>query len=141
MTPEWKLVINLCPKSAFHPRFTCRGQIWQKSVVAKLPIEKSSRIAYKKHDVRDTSELSISPPLNLSRPKFREPCPLLSCARVGLTNQGRIHGGGRWGRSPPQRSEKITSSTIVVNFCADFVGVPVISALFCNQAPSTILIV
>ena len=37
MTPEWKLFINFCPKSAFHPRFTCRGQIWRKSAVAKLP--------------------------------------------------------------------------------------------------------
>jgi len=39
---------------------------------------------------------------------------------------------------PPEKWKKITSSTIVVNFCADFVGVPVISALFSNQAPSTI---
>jgi len=43
MTPEWKLFINLFPKSAFHPRFTCRGQIWRKLAVAKLP-KKSSRI-------------------------------------------------------------------------------------------------
>jgi len=26
MTPEWKLVINFCPNSAFHPRFTCNGE-------------------------------------------------------------------------------------------------------------------
>ena len=39
---------------------------------------------------------------------------------------------------PPEKWKKITSSTTVVNFCADFVGVPVISALFSNQAPSTI---
>ena len=39
---------------------------------------------------------------------------------------------------PPREVEKITSFTIVVNFCAYFVGVPVISALFSNQAPSTI---
>ena len=40
--------------------------------------------------------------------------------------------------APPRKVEKNTSSTTVVNFCADFVGVPVISALFSNQAPSTI---
>jgi len=49
--------------------------------------------------------------------------------------------GGAMGAIPPREVEKNTSSTIVVNSCADFVGVPVISALFCNQAPSTILIV
>jgi len=37
MTPEWKLLINFCPKSAFQPRFTYYGQIWRKSAVAKLP--------------------------------------------------------------------------------------------------------
>ena len=37
MTPEWKLFINFCPKSAFHPWFTCRGQIWRKLAVEKLP--------------------------------------------------------------------------------------------------------
>ena len=36
--------------------------------------------------------------------------------------------------APPREVEKITSSTTVVNFCADFVRVPVISALFSNQA-------
>jgi len=29
--------INFRPKSAFQPRFTCHGQIWRKSAVAKLP--------------------------------------------------------------------------------------------------------
>ena len=48
-------------------------------------------------------------------------------------------GGGDGGDCPPPREvEKNTSSTTVVNFCADFVGVPVISVLFSNQAPSTI---
>ena len=48
-------------------------------------------------------------------------------------------GGGDGGdRPPPREVEKITSTTTVVNFCADFVGVPIISALFSNQAPSTI---
>jgi len=37
MTPEWKVFVNLCPKSALQPRFTCRGQIWRKSAFAKLP--------------------------------------------------------------------------------------------------------
>ena len=46
--------------------------------------------------------------------------------------------GGDAGDRPPREVEKITSSTTVVNFCADFVGVPVISALFSNQALSTI---
>lgn len=46
--------------------------------------------------------------------------------------------GGDGGDGPPEKWKNITSSTIVVNFCADFVGVPVISALFSNQAPSTI---
>jgi len=36
MTHEWKRFINFCPKSAFQPRFTCRGQIWRKSAVEKL---------------------------------------------------------------------------------------------------------
>jgi len=31
MTPEWKRLINFCPKSALHPRYTCRGKIWRKS--------------------------------------------------------------------------------------------------------------
>ena len=48
-------------------------------------------------------------------------------------------GGGDGGDAPPpEKWKKITSSTIVVNVCADFVGVPMISALFSNQAPSTI---
>lgn len=51
---------------------------------------------------------------------------------------GGSTGGDGGDRPPPKEVEKITSSTIVVNFCADFVGVPVISALFSNQAPSTI---
>ena len=63
---------------------------------------------------------------------------LFLCCTLGHF-QGRIHGGGDGGdRPPPREMEKITSSTIVVNVCADFVGVPVISALFSNQAPSTI---
>ena len=37
MTPKWKLFLNLFPKSAFQLRFTCSGQIWRKSAVAKLP--------------------------------------------------------------------------------------------------------
>ena len=49
-------------------------------------------------------------------------------------------GGGDGGDAPPEKWKKITSSTIVVNFYAYFVGVPVISALFSNQAPSTIII-
>ena len=56
---------------------------------------------------------------------------------------GGSTGGGAMGAiaPPPEKWKKITSSTTVVNFCADFVGVPVISALFSNQAPSTINII
>ena len=35
--PWMETFINLCPKSASRPRFTCRGQIWRKSAVATLP--------------------------------------------------------------------------------------------------------
>jgi len=44
--------------------------------------EKSSRIADKKPGVADTFEPPISPPLNRSRPKFRERCRPLTCACV-----------------------------------------------------------
>jgi len=51
-------------------------------------------------------------------------------------SSGGSTGGGAI--APPEKWKKITSSITVVNFCADFVGVPVISALFSNQAPSTL---
>jgi len=50
VTPEWKLFINFCPNSAFHPRFTCHGRIWRKSAVAKLP--KSCLVLPTKKDTR-----------------------------------------------------------------------------------------
>ena len=50
MTLEWKLFINFCPNSAFHPRFTCHGQIWRKSSVAKLP---KSRLVLRT-EIKDT---------------------------------------------------------------------------------------
>ena len=53
MTPEWKLFINFCPNSVFHPRFTCRGRIWRKSAVAKLP-KSHLVLPTKKRCVRDT---------------------------------------------------------------------------------------
>jgi len=53
MTPEWKLFINFCPNSAFHPRFTCRGQIWRKSAVAKL-LKSRLVLLTEKRRVRDT---------------------------------------------------------------------------------------
>ena len=96
MVPEWKLFINLCPKSAFRPQLTCRGQIWQKSAVAKLP---KSRLVLltKKPGVGDTSEPPISPPLSRSRPKFSERCRLLSCACLSrwswLTTVCRTYSG------------------------------------------------
>jgi len=37
MTPEWKVFVNLCPKSALQPWYTRGDQIWRKSAVAKLP--------------------------------------------------------------------------------------------------------
>jgi len=82
MTPEWKLFINFCPKSAFYPWFTCRGRIWRKSAIAKLP--KSRLVLPIKRCVRDTFEppTPISPPLSRSRPKFRERCRPLTCACV-----------------------------------------------------------
>jgi len=81
MTPDWKLLINFCPKSAFQPRCTCLSQIWRKSTIAKLS---KSRLVLltKKTSVGDTSEPPISPPLSRSRPKFRERCRPLSCACV-----------------------------------------------------------
>ena len=82
VTPEWKLFINFCPNSAFHPRFTFRGRIWRKSAVAKLP---KSRLVLliKKTRVRDTFlPPPISPTLSLSRPKFREHCRPLTWVYV-----------------------------------------------------------
>ena len=57
-----------------------------------------------------------------------------------LQYSGGFTGGEAMGAidPPPEKWKKITSTTTVVNFCADFVGVPIISALFSNQAPSTI---
>ena len=81
-TPEWKLLINFCPKSAFHSRFTCRGQIWRKSAVAKLPKRLISYCLQKNRGVGDTLEPPISSPLNRSRPKFRQRCRPLICACV-----------------------------------------------------------
>jgi len=68
MTPEWKVFVDFCPKSALQPRFTCRGQIWRKSAVAKFKevAEKSSRctVADKKNSgVEDTFEPPSSVPL------------------------------------------------------------------------------
>jgi len=79
MTPEWKLFINFCPKSAFHPWFTCRGQIWRKSAVAKLP-KNHLVLLTKKPRRRGHFWAPIPPPLNRSRPKFRERCRPLTCA-------------------------------------------------------------
>jgi len=87
-TPEWKLLINFCPKSAFHSRFTCRGQIWRKSAVAKLPKRLISYCLQKTRGVGDTLEPPISPPLNRSRPKFRQRCRPLTCACVVYTDFG-----------------------------------------------------
>jgi len=62
-------------------RFTCRGQIWRKSAVAKLP--KSHIVLLTKNfGVGDTFEPPFWPPLNRSRPKFREHCRPLTCACV-----------------------------------------------------------
>jgi len=58
MTHEWKVFINFCPKSAFHPRFTCRGQIWRKSAVAKLPKSYLGLLTKKRH----ASGTLFSPP-------------------------------------------------------------------------------
>jgi len=58
MTPEWKLV-NFCPKSAFQPRFTCRGQIWRKSAFAKLP---KSRLGLLTNKTQASGTLLSPPP-------------------------------------------------------------------------------
>jgi len=63
MTPEWKLFINFCPKSAFQPRFTCRGQTWQKSAVAKLPKSHLVLLTKKYSGVGDTFEPQFRPHL------------------------------------------------------------------------------
>jgi len=33
---EWKVFVNFFPQSAFWSRFTCHGEMWRKSAVAKL---------------------------------------------------------------------------------------------------------
>jgi len=78
--PEWKLLINFCPKSAFHPRFTCHGQIWR-----KWPLRSCRKvISYCLQKTRSWGhfEPPILPPLNRSRPKFCERCRPLTCACV-----------------------------------------------------------
>jgi len=73
MTPELKLFITLCPKSAFQQRFTFHSQIWRKSVVAKL--SKGRQVLLTKKTRRQghvRAPSPISPPLSRSRPKFRE---------------------------------------------------------------------
>ena len=79
MTSEWKLFINFCPKSAFLPRFTCHGQIWRKSAVAKLPISYLVLLT-KKTGVRGHFLAPSFAPLCRSRPKFRGRCRPLSCS-------------------------------------------------------------
>jgi len=78
--PWMETFINLCPKSASRPRFTCRGQIWRKSAVATLP--KSHLILLTKNRRRGHFEPPISPPLNRSRPKFCKRCRPLTRACV-----------------------------------------------------------
>jgi len=74
ITPEWKLFINYCPNSALisptiHVSRPNLAKIGRCEVA-----EKSSGIADKK-DTRPGHFLaSISPPLNRSRPRFRERC-------------------------------------------------------------------
>jgi len=64
VSPEWKLFINFCAKSAFHSRFTCRGQIWRKSAVAKLP--KSHLVLLTKNPSLGTLLSSPFPPPQLT---------------------------------------------------------------------------